>query len=122
MILLTVQVDNYLFIYIIGVGQLIAEARNLPTVIPYYHFGMDSILPNRSPYIPKFFQKLTVMVGDPIDFSPLFEAHNKTKHNAVVLRRQITDLVQEKLEELKVQAESLHIEWTPKFPVQYRTL
>lgn len=108
--------------HILGVGQLVAEAKILPTVIPFYHFGMDCLLPNRSPYIPKFFQKLTVMVGEPIDFSPLFEAHSKTKQNAVVLRRQITDLVQEKLEELKAQAEILHNEWTPKFPVQYRTI
>lgn len=117
--------NDHIFLQVLnqaGVGQLIAEAKKMPTVIPFYHFGMDDILPNCSPYIPKFFQKLTILVGEPIDFSSILEAQDKTKKNAVILRRQITDLVQDKLLELKAQAEALHIDWNPRFSVWHRTL
>jgi monolysocardiolipin acyltransferase len=33
-----------------GVGRMICEAKVAPVVIPIYHQGMDSILPNRTPY------------------------------------------------------------------------
>ena len=33
-----------------GVGRLVADAHVTPIVIPIYHQGMDSILPNREPY------------------------------------------------------------------------
>ncbi len=33
-----------------GVGRLIADSKVTPIVIPIYHQGMDSILPNRTPY------------------------------------------------------------------------
>ena len=104
-----------------GVGQLIAESKVTPLVIPFYHVGMDSILPNRSPYIPKFFRKLTVLVGEPLDFTSVLETQNP-KGNAVVLRRQITDIIQEKLYDLKTQAETLHREWNPRLSVWYRTV
>ena len=91
-------------------------------MIPFYHFGMDSLLPNRSPYIPRFFKKLTVLVGEPIDFSSLLDAQDRTKRNAVLLRRQITEIIQEKLADLRVQAEALHNDWNPNFVVSKRTL
>ena len=110
------------YMYLLGIGQLIAEAKITPTVIPFYHFGMDSILPNKSPYIPKLFQKLTVLVGDPIDFRSILEAQDKTKRNAVLLRRQITDIIQVKMAELKMQAEVLHRDWNPRYSVCRRAL
>ena len=30
-----------------GVGRLIWECKIPPIIVPIYHFGMDSILPNR---------------------------------------------------------------------------
>ena len=38
-----------------GVGRLISECRprNLPIVVPIYHLGMDTVLPNKRPYIPR---------------------------------------------------------------------
>lgn len=67
-------------------------------------------------------QKLTIVVGDPIDVSPILNAHNGLKGNAVVLRKQVTDMVQQKLYELKEQAEVLHNDWTVRSPMGHRTL
>lgn len=67
------------------------------------------------------------MVGEPIDlqsllFSSAGAGGQGLRVNAVVLRRQITDLIQQKLYELKSQADSLHREWRVRSPVAYRTL
>ena len=74
-----------------------------------------------SPYI---IQKLTIVVGEPIDLRSVLPVSESGKNlmNAVVLRRQVTELVQLKLYELKNQAESLHNEWIVRSPVAYRTL
>jgi len=67
-------------------------------------------------------QKLTVLVGEPIDLSSILTHDNMAGKNAVLVRKQLTDLVQQKLYELKQQAETLHQEWTTRSPVAYRTL
>ena len=67
-------------------------------------------------------QKLTIVVGDPIDVSPILNAHKDIKGNAVLLRKQVTDMVQQKLYELKEQAETLHNDWTVRLPTAHRSL
>ncbi|XP_064397997.1 tafazzin-like [Halichondria panicea] len=96
-----------------GVGRMVAESAKIPLVLPLWHVGMDDILPNSAPYIPRFFKKLTVYVGDPIDVSSIIKAHYQRCHtdfhaNAVELRKQITDIIQQKMYELKAHAETLH--------------
>lgn len=41
-----------------GVGRLISECKKPPIVIPIYHLGMDDILPNTKPYIPRIGKKV----------------------------------------------------------------
>lgn len=36
-----------------GVGRLIADATKTPIVLPFMHYGMETILPNYPPYIPQ---------------------------------------------------------------------
>jgi len=105
-----------------GVGRLIAEARTTPVVVPFWHIGMDEILPNRTPYIPQLFKKLTVLVGDPIDFSTLVEHQREIRASAVMMRKQITDTLQDKLKELRTRAEVLHNSWNTDSLVDFRTL
>lgn len=78
-------------------------------------------------------QRLTVSVGDPIDFSKILETHREQKSNAVshittlntlyigiivhsqiVMRKHITDIIQEQFAELKNSTEELHAKWTKK--------
>ncbi len=67
-------------------------------------------------------QKLTVLVGEPIDFSGMLKQRREVKASAVIIRKQITDTVQEKLAELKTQAEALHQNWVTKSLVDHRAL
>ena len=62
------------------------------------------------------------MVGDPIDVSTILNPHNGVGHNAVLIRKQLTDLIQHKLYELKQKAETLHQERTVNSPMAYRKL
>ena len=67
-------------------------------------------------------QKLTVLVGEPIDVSGLIKSHVELSASAVVIRKQVTDVIQKKLYDLKSHAEELHKSWTTSLPVAYRTL
>ena len=67
-------------------------------------------------------QKLTVLVGEPIDVSGLIKSHAELSASAVVIRKQVTDVIQKKLYDLKSHAEDLHKNWTTSLPVAYRTL
>lgn len=64
-------------------------------------------------------QKLTVFVGEPIDFSAMVKQYTPT---AVELRKHLTDTIQHTLGELKASAHALHDSWHTTFPVQFRTL
>jgi len=91
-----------------GVGRLISECRVPPIVVPIYHFGMDSILPNRKPYIPHLGQKVTVVIGKPIPINDTIEElkrNNATKEEAKLA---LTNVVQKELFKLRITAEIFH--------------
>jgi hypothetical protein len=54
-----------------GVARIVMDAKVPPLVIPIWHEGLEDVLPNRSPYIPKIGKKVTVVIGDVIDTLPL---------------------------------------------------
>lgn len=72
--------------------------------------------------VHRFLQKLTIVVGEPIDLTSVLNSREDLRENAVTLRKQVTDVVQHKLYELKSQAEALHKDWTVLSPVAHRTL
>ena len=95
-----------------GVGRLISDCKVLPIVIPIYHLGLDSILPNVTPYIPRIGQKVTIVVGEPIDFNPVMRELEKAGANAEQRRKAVTDLVQQKLRALRKETEIMHAKHT----------
>lgn len=84
--------------------------------------GMEDILPEKRPYIPRLFKRLSVIVGEPLDFSSFLEAQRNAQASAVMVRKHITDTLQEKMRELKSQAEIIHKDWNNKWPTGYRTV
>lgn len=105
-----VNLDKTVIRFKWGVGRLISEAKKIPIVLPMYHIGMDDILPNKAPYIPRIWKKVTLLVGQPMEFTEdieLMKFHSKTPAE---IRKYITDKLQEEMSKLKVVAERLHLE------------
>lgn len=95
-----------------GVGRLISEAKQLPIVIPIYHLGMDKVLPNKEPYIPHIGQKVTICVGEPIEFEETMKELDERNASAEERRKTITDVIQFQMSKLKILTEIHHSKHT----------
>lgn len=93
-----------------GVGRVVAECQRKVVVLPFYHVGMDDILPNYAPYIPRIRKRVTILFGNPMEFDQRLENWRKSGWTAERIRKEITDAIQEELEHLKVEAYRLHAE------------
>ncbi|XP_041458599.1 tafazzin-like isoform X1 [Lytechinus variegatus] len=91
-----------------GVGRLISECKMVPLVVPIWHIGMDDILPNYPPYIPRRNKKVTVVVGQPLDLRESVEKMKAEILSPLEMRKKITDAIQEEMKLLKAKAEALH--------------
>ncbi|CAF1024278.1 unnamed protein product [Adineta ricciae] len=91
-----------------GVGRLIAEATICPLVVPFYHLGMDSVLPNTEPYIPQRGQKVSIYVGEPLVFDELVQKMKSENRSLQEIRKAVTDIIQNEFAKLKVKCEELH--------------
>lgn len=74
----------------IGVGKLVAQCKRSPLIIPLYHKGMDSVIPEKVPttgkkpkravppksIFPKFGNKIEFYVGTPFDLSHRVDEFN----------------------------------------------
>lgn len=91
-----------------GVGRMIYESPVTPLVIPIWHIGMDDVLPNEPPYILKTGKKLTFYFGEPIEVEQVVSELKKSKVNAEMARKIITDKIETELLRLKERTEMLH--------------
>lgn len=91
-----------------GIGRIIYEAPVLPIIIPIWHMGMDTVLPNAPPYYLRFGKKLTYNFGTPIDLSELIDTLRKRNTSEPEARKIITDRIQEEMMRLKKETEELH--------------
>lgn len=91
-----------------GVGRLVYDSPVCPIVLPFYHIGMDTVLPSQFPYIPRLGKFVTILVGEPIDFKELVSEMKKKQEDPATARKVITDRIQDELGMLRDRAEELH--------------
>jgi len=91
-----------------GIGRLIAEANITPLFIPFYHLGMDSVLPNQEPYRPQTGQKVSIYIGEPMIFDDLVQKMKSENRSLQEIRKAVTDLIQNEFAKLKSKCEELH--------------
>jgi len=103
-----VNVDKVDLRYKWGVGRMIWECTTTPLIVPIFHLGMDKVLPNTKPYIPRLFKRVTVMVGDPIDVSETLNDLRSKGASDEEARKALTDFIEKKLKSMEKSTKALH--------------
>lgn len=80
-----------------GIGRIIYESPVLPIIIPIWHEGMDTVLPNTPPYILQLRKKVTINIGQPIDLKDLVGKLKEKRTPEPEARKVITDRIQEEM-------------------------
>ncbi|CEF68711.1 Tafazzin [Strongyloides ratti] len=93
-----------------GIGRMVDECKEPPTIIPIWINGMDKVWPSTKPFYPRFGKTVKVIIGDPID-SSIYINKIPSDLKKIERRKILTDMLQEKL--LSAGNASLGIE--PKF-------
>ena len=86
--------DTHLGKFKFGVGKLIAHCKNQPIVVPFFHKGMDMVVPEKVTtnlkkpsvpisIVPRGGQEVTIWVGEPIDFTEKVAKFNE-KHPGIL--------------------------------------
>jgi len=90
------------------------DADNIPVVVPFVHTGMQEIMPVGT-HFPKIGRRVTVVVGDPINFEDLlFNDDSNQQFSRDVLYDSVSSRITERLHELKDQVDSLVMEQSLK--------
>lgn len=93
-----------------GIGRIIYESPVLPIIVPIWHEGMDTVLPNYPPYILQLRKKVTINIGQPIDLKELVGKLKEKQIPEAEARKVITDRIQEEMMILRQKTEYLHAE------------
>lgn len=104
-----------------GIGRLIAESQVTPIVIPIYHIGMDTVLPNVEPYRFKWGNYVLVNIGQPIDLTEILSLVKRLKADDRLARKMITDKIQQEFFKLKEETEKLYCQLKPMCPIKKTT-
>lgn len=91
-----------------GIGRLIAESKILPIVIPFWHCGMDQVLPNVYPYRFRSGKRVLINFGQPIEIEGVIRRAKELNVDDRTMRKMITDKIQEEMMALKNQTESMY--------------
>ncbi|KAF9346876.1 hypothetical protein BGX26_001621 [Mortierella sp. AD094] len=89
----------------LAMGGKPMDQIEMPIVIPIYHLGMEDILrlypDNSSPVFPKLGMPLTIVFGEPIDFTSLMQEYKEGRIHEVEARVKITERVFDAMDELR---------------------
>ena len=85
-----------------GIGRLIMESKDPPLVVPFYHTGLEKVIPEtRKIKYPSIGKLITCRFGHPIDSQDLL---NRTKHLPDSEQRaKITQYLFQETDKLRVQ-------------------
>ncbi|XP_045185041.2 tafazzin-like [Mercenaria mercenaria] len=72
---------------------------------------MENMYPTKKPYYPRVGKKITVVIGEPLDFEDLRQLREQRKSEEEV-RKCITDKIQNVFASLKAETEMRHKEQT----------
>ena len=96
-----------------GIGRLILESYpKVPTVLPFYHIGLDKVYPPAGPNKYKFSTNnpITVLIGNPIDLTDLIEQLKETHTDDLDILEDITKRLQDTLFSMRIECEKLHLD------------
>ncbi|KAL4227032.1 hypothetical protein ACF0H5_015008 [Mactra antiquata] len=91
-----------------GVGRLISDTPVTPLVLLIHHIGFERVFPNEGILFPRYGQETSIYVSHPIDFSQEVEKLKSLMKSQDEIRKHLTDIIQQKMAELKVEAELFH--------------
>lgn len=106
-----VNMDHSFIRFKWGVGRLVAESKVLPVIVPFWHCGMDQVLPNEYPYRFQWGKQVLVNFGQPIDLKEVMKQAKDINADDLLLRKMITDKIQEEMMILKDQTERMYSKW-----------
>lgn len=95
-----------------GVGRLVVESPVVPIVVPIYHLGMDKVLPNKKPYVPRINQRVTICIGEPIELKQVLADLEARKASDEDKRKTVTDLIRSHMLKLRAETEIHHAKHT----------
>ncbi|CAG8686347.1 1424_t:CDS:2, partial [Ambispora leptoticha] len=64
-----------------GVGRLMMESKNPPIVVPLWHKGLETVMPEErdNPFVPILWQKVVIAFGEPIDLKDVLTEFHEGK-------------------------------------------
>lgn len=115
------------YIFKWGISKLILDYLNSShpfsrsmRILPFYHLGMDEILPVGRPYVPKAGKRITILIRPSVIvmntelLSSILNKQSvnlptaKSKSNDDIIRIKLTNFLEEQLEKLSEQIQSIH--------------
>ena len=96
-----------------GIGRLILDSHpKIPTVLPFYHIGLDMVYPPEGPnkYKVSLNNPITVLVGEPLDLTKMVEKLKSTYEDDLDIIELITAHLQSILFEMRLECEKIHLE------------
>ena len=96
-----------------GIGRLVYDSfPKVPTVLPFYHIGLDKVYPPVGPnkYTFQRNNPITVLIGEPLDLTEFVEKLKNECCDDLDGIERVTKHLQDILFDMRIECEKLHLE------------
>jgi monolysocardiolipin acyltransferase len=94
-----------------GVGKLVETSKVTPWVLPFYHIGMEQVMPLHQ-HIPRPFGKeIDVLFDKPMIFDDVLKEHRKKGSTKEEIYIDITKRIEDKLSELEIRTKEIRAQF-----------